>query len=256
MRKLWSLLAASETKDASTSIQNLAVAAAVVVGGIWAFFTFGQLREVDTAELGLLKLRQETSLISVVDVNVEATSRQFEGDDNHYIDAIVTLQNKGSRPVVLVYKEHLIDEETGDQELVSESNPEIPPFAVAKVSFGDFGPPRFGDCAEVLRGEKLFAIPTTSASSILHIPIGNSSTHKTWQLLRPGQVDRIPFIVKVKDEGLYLATFRVRIGTNSAEQSVYKELVDNLKAELETASVSGSTFVYVPKRSDKAPSAP
>jgi hypothetical protein len=91
----------TDFKDLAQGIQSLAVAAAVVAGGIWAIYRFWSLRELDKAKVELERLRKTMTERGTLNISVTARSLSRPNGDGYYIELMASLSNVGNRTEVL-----------------------------------------------------------------------------------------------------------------------------------------------------------
>jgi hypothetical protein len=77
-------------KNITTGIHNIAIALAILVGGIWTLFTFSSLGERQKAQNELFKQ-------AVIDITIECNQQHFEQEKDDYIQADVKIVNQGKR---------------------------------------------------------------------------------------------------------------------------------------------------------------
>lgn len=96
-------------KDISEIINNLSISLAAIVGGIWALWTFRQLRQKKLAELEERAMLLEIKEQAVVDINLSAKQFMGENDTRRFIHIEVELTNKGNRNTHLYSEEPVIE---------------------------------------------------------------------------------------------------------------------------------------------------
>ena len=98
-------------KDYTAIAQNLLIAAAVVIGGLWTVYVFEALQTRKKAE-------QELFAQAILDVEVKAAQLDMDDRGGLYIAATATITNRGKR--------------TGNIDVK-----ELPPFRISKIAFAD-----------------------------------------------------------------------------------------------------------------------
>jgi hypothetical protein len=98
-------------KDYTAIAQNLLIAAAVVIGGLWTVYVFEALQTRKKAE-------QELFAQAILDVEVKAGQLEMDDQGGLYIAAMATIKNNGKR--------------TGNIDLKL-----TPPFRISKIAFSD-----------------------------------------------------------------------------------------------------------------------
>lgn len=199
----------AEFESLMGGIASAVTAAALIIGAIWALFTFHSLLEIprrraelqateaqirnseleamlaqaeirkSDAELRQLELQNHTQ--AVVDITIEAKQASLPGDDARYIGATVLVKNTGSRNTRLLFQ----DEK---------------PFSVRSVTFDGDGEPQYGEPQHYAVARA--AMPTVSASSLV---------------LRTGSTETIPFFCRIPDAGLYYLAFSTPLTEDDSE---------------------------------------
>lgn len=103
---------ATRFKDVAAGIQNLAVAMAVIVGGVWTVYTFSILGTREKAKAELFKQ-------AVLQIEVDARQERIAGVSSPIIGAVVKITNTGNRNTFLDFKE--------------------PPLSVTRIDFDNNG---------------------------------------------------------------------------------------------------------------------
>jgi len=97
----------AEFSDLADTIQSLAIAVAVLVGGGWALFRFFSLRAIDQARTDLESARRTLRERSIVEVTLDAD--QITSDFGHLIAVVITLKNVGSGTEVTDWSSSVIN---------------------------------------------------------------------------------------------------------------------------------------------------
>lgn len=92
-------------KDLAEGIQSIAIAAAVVIGGIWAIYRFLSLRELGRARVELERLQKSLVERATINVSLSARSQTNPNGNGYYIEVLATLSNVGNRTEVLNWSE-------------------------------------------------------------------------------------------------------------------------------------------------------
>lgn len=154
--------------------QGFATGIAVLVGSIWAVFRFWSLREIAQAKVKLEKDQRELNERQpIIDLTMKAEQAVVQNGDSYFITAQVTAKNNGSKIARLVYEDD-------------------PPLRVFLIDFLPNGQPLFLE--QQREHVRLASNPTKFAKTTI---------------VRPGQTQEIPFLVKIASPGWYLLAFRV-----------------------------------------------
>jgi hypothetical protein len=153
----------------TSTLQNLAVTMAAVIGGLWSWGIF----EHDNS---IRQLKEQATL----DIQVEARQLKLATRDARYIQGVVTIQNLGNRNT------HLPLESKG--------------IIVARVEPDLAGDIKFFD--PVATGFYSHPAPSGIGEIVVHY----------------GGINRLPFVVQVKEPGLYRVFFFVE--RSAADTSV------------------------------------
>lgn len=204
-------MSASDFESITGGVANLVTAAALIIGGIWAVFTFGSLLKIpkERASLQLMEhqirqgelerlraeadirksdaeLRQldlENRTQAVVDMSIDANSVTVPGETRVFLAVTVTVTNTGNQNTRLILR---------DQR----------PFSIRRVSFGTDGAANYGDRRDFAVARA--AMPDSWARSIV---------------VRTGGTERIPFLVAVPEPGLYHLAFSIPLAPADAAVS-------------------------------------
>jgi hypothetical protein len=87
----------SEFSELMQGIESAAIAIAVIGGGIWALFTFNALRLRQKARAEIEQIELQLQQQAVIDIHIEATQLVLPEDNAHYVEIVVTLKNSGNR---------------------------------------------------------------------------------------------------------------------------------------------------------------
>ena len=163
----------SDWRLLANTFQGFATGVAVLVGAIWAVFRFWSLREIAQAKVKLEKeFRELKERQPIIDLTMKAEQAAVQNGDSYFVTATVTAKNNGSKIARLAYE--------GD-----------PPLGVFSIEFPSDGPPIFTE--QQREHVRLASNPTKFAKTTI---------------VRPGQIQEIPFLVKVASPGWYLIAFR------------------------------------------------
>jgi hypothetical protein len=77
-------------KNVTAGVQSTVITVAILLGGIWSFYTFSALGSVERAKAELFKQ-------AIVDVEIEAKQEWLANDSSLYIFANVKVMNRGNR---------------------------------------------------------------------------------------------------------------------------------------------------------------
>ncbi len=180
----------------ASAIQSIAVAIAVIVGGVWTVFTFNRLRLTKKAEAELAELQQKLSRTALLNINVTATSATLAAEDGYLISAQAIVENVGTRRTSLLFPAdhrpfHAVlirSEENGDLKLGSPIHTGIP----------------YGDGTE-----------SFSQRSIVG----------------PGARVTLPFVFRTKQPGLYMVSFSAIPSIEVHEELTQEGVQDPTKAQ-------------------------
>jgi hypothetical protein len=155
------------------TLQALVVTIAVVVGGVYALYTFRASRSADIANEEFAKLHN-----SLLDLRIEASQENGINPQESYVRATVFAENKGNSRITLRLRDK-------------------PPLWIAKVtSFSTQDDPAIG----LDRPIKSYIRIGADDSAV----IGD-------QIIRPTETYRYPVIFRVRDKGVYLVVFEATV---------------------------------------------
>jgi hypothetical protein len=157
--------------ELGAAFQGFATGLAVLAGAGWAIVRFFSLREVEQAKLTLERgLLDLAERQPILDLALRA-KQTGRADGQFFVSATVVAKNNGTKVARLAYDG-------------------TPPLAVFAVEFADGVP--------VFREER---------REHVRMAVDPNQFAKT-TIVRPGQSDEIPFLVKVSSPGWYYLTFR------------------------------------------------
>ena len=166
--------------------QGFATGLAILTGAIWAVFRFWSLREIAQAKL---KLEKETREIKerqpVIDLTMKVEQPAEQNGDCFFLIAQVLAKNNGTKTARLAYEGKT-------------------PLGVFSIQFQPDGQPIFQE--QQREHVRLASNPTKFASTTI---------------VRPGQVQEIPFLIKVSTPGWYFLAFRAV--QSSEDRALLKE---------------------------------
>lgn len=89
--------APEELANWASALESVAVAIAVILGGLWTLFTFRRLGATKRAQSELAELEQKLSRTAQLNIDVEAWSQTLDNDAGFLLFAQATVSNVGSR---------------------------------------------------------------------------------------------------------------------------------------------------------------
>jgi hypothetical protein len=172
-------------RNLAAAFQSMFFCLAVIIGGVWTYYTFTALRQTENTNLELE--RRNTELKKnlrdlqkkrIINIRILPTQRSIPGDDSKYILALIEITNVGNYPENLIWQG--------------------PPLSVKRISL---------DHRDELESEEI--------SSVFVLPSSTGGT--VGAVVNPGEVWHIPCLVKVIKPGLYYLSFGVRASTDEQE---------------------------------------
>lgn len=156
----------------ANTFQGFAAGTAILVGAIWALFRFWSLREIAQAKVKLEKdYRELKGRQPVVELRMKAEQVVMQDDDSLFITILVSAKNNGANIARLAYE--------GE-----------PPLGVFSICFSPEG-------ALIFHEQQREYVRTARDP--------NKPAYTT--IVRPGQVQEIPFLIKVTSPGWYFLAF-------------------------------------------------
>jgi len=164
----------------ASGIQNIVLAVAIIIGGLWTAFTFSTLStkykaQAEIIELDLRNARTKDEIAqngAVIDIKLEAKQEGLTDGEKYGISVLATIANTG-------VKNTLVD-------LSKES-----PLTAYLVYFNDDG--------------------TSNRRAVVSQDEYTSSS----TTLRSGNTIQFPLFIKVQSKGLYILEFRVPLDANA-----------------------------------------
>jgi len=154
-------------------VQAVVVSIGIIVGGVYALYTFMALHSVDVANEELAKLRN-----SLLDLRIEAIEDNVASGQEVYVRVTVFAENKGNKPIKLKLRDK-------------------PPLWMAKViSFGTPDDPNLS-LDKPIKSYFQIGVDTDDI-------IGD-------QIIRPTEIYRYPAIFRVRDKGVFLVVFETTV---------------------------------------------
>lgn len=191
----------------ASAIQSIAVTLAVILGGLWTWFTFHRLRLTKKAEVELADLQQKLSLTALLNINVTATFHEVQGGSGYLILAQAKVDNVGTRRTSLLFPKNQ------------------KPFFAVRVQVEENGGLKIGH-------------PIQSG-----IPYGDGSNNFSKRsIVGPGARVELPFVFFVTQPGLYLVSFSAIPSVD-----VYTDLTEGGVQDPEKAQWTGRCYVLVGK---------
>jgi hypothetical protein len=165
----------NQYESALKAVREMLLIIGLLVGGAWAVFVFVVEEHAKLAELNATRLQMENKSLqdewaSNLDISLAIQSTPAKTRPGFYIQAVITLQNKGK-----LKGEFILDEEA---------------FRLFMVEFDKNGKPFYGKV--LLRDQVSMPQPANRA------------------LLLPGETARFPFIHYTEQAGLYYIDFSVK----------------------------------------------
>lgn len=78
-------------------VQSLALTAAVIVGGVWTWYTFRAQHQADNALAQLQKLKREIETESRLEIDISTAQLKVPGSGERYVLGSIHVKNVGSR---------------------------------------------------------------------------------------------------------------------------------------------------------------
>jgi hypothetical protein len=91
----------STIKDVAAAFQSIAVAGAIIIGGLWALFRFRALNEIERARAELNQLRRSLQQQASVNVSIVVTVMPNTRSSTRCASIVVSLKNIGSQPEII-----------------------------------------------------------------------------------------------------------------------------------------------------------
>ena len=92
-------------KDLAEGIQAIAIAVAVIIGGIWAVYRFWSLRELGRARIDLERLKKAMTERATINVSLSARPQISPDGKEYYIELAALVSNVGNRTEVFDWSE-------------------------------------------------------------------------------------------------------------------------------------------------------
>lgn len=179
-----------------SGVESTITSLALIIGGLWALYTFRVLNQItrgrletqkmqlerDKMEIEIRKTQMELQQLelqaktqAVIQISIEASQQSLPNDSSLYVSAIVEIENKGNRNTRLSY-------ESRD------------PFLVTPIKINERGEMRF---------ENSLRYPVRLASN----PQGKAPG----TIVRAGGREQLPFFFRVETSGLYMLSFAAHL---------------------------------------------
>jgi hypothetical protein len=201
-------------KTLAETVQSLAIACGVLIGGFWTLFTFNALQTSYKAEAEIRQLELATREQGVVNIAVNAGQVSIANDAGRYIKIGIQVQNTGNRNLMLEFPEYAL--------------------TIAKVQTNEGGQ---------LRREwyKFSPIPSLYPAKIHSHKLESNAFVEPVEkeLVRAGQTIDYPCWFRVEEAGLYLVTF---VGRLTGEDL---GVTQQAFGEVRPISVGEHTFIVV-----------
>lgn len=91
------MLTPEQISQIASAAESFAVAAAVILGGIWTLFTFGKLGATKRAKFELAELQQKLSRSAQLNIDIRGWQVLDPSDGSFLLFAHVTIENVGTR---------------------------------------------------------------------------------------------------------------------------------------------------------------
>jgi len=165
----------SNCGDFLKTVRESLLVIGLLTGGAWAVFVFVVEEHATLAKLNATKLQMETKSLqdqwqSNLDLTLTVSSSKAKTRPGFYIQALVTLHNKGKLKDEFILSKHAL--------------------RLYRVTFDDAGKPQHGEV--ILRDQVSMPQPASRA------------------LLLPGESARFPFVHYTEQAGLYYMDFMVQ----------------------------------------------
>jgi len=208
-------------KNLASGFQSIALAVAVLIGGLWTLGTFYLLRQREQAELDLIqikkqieasdaqlkKLNSDLKTLPALDIQITGSSVPLPGQKGWFLLSTVSLKNLGNQTAFL-----------------NMSNQK--PFLIFRVNFGPKGEPEFGE-----------------ATGFSIVPGGNPNYPPDMVSIRAGTHETFAFATKISTPGLYLLSFRAEVSPQEREPTTSRA-----GGQVGLERWAATTFLVVPDR--------
>jgi hypothetical protein len=163
-------------KDITAGLQSVAIIVVAIVGGIWTFYVFHIFAQKEKAQSELEDLKRKLQLI-VIEVQLEAKQHRIANDKNRYIQVRADLANKGNLRTTLLLSDSL---------------------TLMRAKIG-----------------KEIELDPDSLRKFSVVSSRKENNFRAYGLvMRAGETQRIPFLLKVDDPGIYYLDFLVPVDEN------------------------------------------
>ena len=85
----------------AATVQSIALTGAVMVGGVWTWYTFRANRQADTAQAQLQKLTNENATEVRIEIDISTVPLKVPGSERRYVLGSIQTKNVGSANTVL-----------------------------------------------------------------------------------------------------------------------------------------------------------
>jgi hypothetical protein len=151
----------------AATVQSIALTGAVIVGGVWTWYTFHANRQADTAQAQFQKLKHEIETESRIEIDISTVPLKVPGSERRYVLGSIQMKNVGSANTVLQ-----LDRE---------------PIQIYQVTVG-----RKGEVWLPVRSPEIKIAPTVSTPGLI---------------CEVGITKQVHFVAMIEDAGLYVVTF-------------------------------------------------
>jgi len=151
----------------AATVQSIALTVAVIVGGVWTWYTFHANQQADTAIAQLQKLRHDIATEPRIEIDISTAPLKVPGSEHHYVLGSIQTKNVGSANTVL--------------QLGRE------PIQIYQVTVG-----RKGEVWLPVRSPALKIAPTVSTPGLI---------------CEVGITKQVHFVAMIEEAGLYVVTF-------------------------------------------------
>lgn len=172
-------------RNLAAGVQSSVLAVAVIIGGVWTFYTFDSLRAKSRAEAELVGLEQRIREQGVVSASLQATAFKIHGDSSRYISATATVRNNGNRNMTLYFDQWV--------------------FAFSKV--------------DAFSSERPTFVPIGRSPAFYFNMEKNELESIPYVVLLSGEEYELHSVIKAPSRGLYFVEFEAELGKKEGSVS-------------------------------------
>lgn len=91
-----------------SGIQSIVVSLAVILGGLWTYFTFRTFRQTAKAEAEISVMERQLREQAAFDLDIDVAQESLPGDSAHYASISVRMKNVGNRNARIDFKKSVL----------------------------------------------------------------------------------------------------------------------------------------------------